>query len=189
MQIITVPVGSLQENCYVVYMSQRENALLIDPGDEPDKIRAALGDRQPVAILLTHGHYDHTGALGAFPGLPIYMHEADAPLLSQRSFSMEGYQVELAPRPEPSDFVTDGQIIKLAGISLQVLHTPGHTPGSLCYRSGDSMFTGDTLFDGDYGRTDLPGGSMVQMRASLRRLLGMHGCRAYPGHGGNFVIP
>ena len=96
---------------------------------------------------------------------------------------------DVAPRPQATDFVTDGQILKLAGITIQVLGTPGHTPGGVSYRMGDHLFTGDTLFDGDYGRTDLPGGSMAQMRESLRMLLSLHGLRAYPGHGSNFIIP
>lgn len=189
MNIQRIVTGELQENCYILSVENSKEALLIDPGDDAEKIQAALGGRKPVAILLTHGHYDHTGALHAFPGLPIYMHEADAPMLSQRRFQVDGYSAELAPRPQPTDFVTDGQVLRLAGITLQVLHTPGHTPGGVCYRSGDHIFTGDTLFDGDYGRTDLPGGSMQQMRNSLRMLLGLHGVRAYPGHGGDFVIP
>lgn len=189
MNIQTIAVGELQENCYVLSLEGRLDALLIDPGDEPERIRRALGSLKPAAVLLTHGHHDHTGALHAFADLPIYIHPDDEQLQQQRSFSLGGYDMLLDKRPEPTDFVREGQVIKLAGISLQVLHTPGHTPGSVCYLCGGDIFTGDTLFDGDYGRTDLPGGSMAQMRQSLRRLLGMHGLHAYPGHGGSFVIP
>ncbi len=188
MKIKIVPTGELQENCYVLYMEDREDALLIDPGDDPDKIKAALGGRQVAAILLTHGHWDHTGAIYAFEGVPIYMHQADAHMLGVTRFTAGSFVRDIHPRPEPTDFVTDGQILKLAGITLQVLHTPGHTPGGVSYRTGDDVFTGDTLFDGDYGRTDLPGGSMEQMRASLRMLLSLHGCHAYPGHGSNMRI-
>jgi hydroxyacylglutathione hydrolase len=189
MNIQIVPVGNLQENCYILSLEGKEEAVLVDPGDEADKILAALGDLKPIAVLLTHGHYDHTGALHAFAQLPIYLHSQDMSLHQNKQFKMGGFAVEITPRPLATDEVSDGQIIKLAGITFQVLHTPGHTRGSVCYRTGDDIFTGDTLFDGDYGRTDLPGGSMAQMRQSLRMLLSLHGCHAYPGHGSNMIIP
>ena len=188
-KVKVVPTGELQENCYVIYLPEREDALLVDPGDDAHKIKEALGDRQPAAILMTHGHWDHTGALYAFPGVPIYIHREDAPMLTKTRFQAGTFVREVDPRPEATDFVADGQILKLAGITIQVLGTPGHTPGGVSYRMGDHLFTGDTLFDGDYGRTDLPGGSMAQMRESLRMLLSLHGLRAYPGHGSNFIIP
>ena len=189
MKIQIVPVGELQENCYILSLEGKEEAVLVDPGDEADKILAALGDLKPIAVLLTHGHYDHTGALHAFAQLPIYLHSEDMPLQQNKQFKMGGFAVEITPRPLATDEVSDGQILKLASITFQVLHTPGHTRGSVCYRAGDDIFTGDTLFDGDYGRTDLPGGSMAQMRQSLRMLLSLHGCHAYPGHGSNMIIP
>ena len=120
--------------------------------------------------------------------MPIYIHELDAPMLSVSRFSAGGYHRQLEERPAPTDFVTEGQILKIAGLTLQVIHTPGHTPGGVCYIAGSDIFTGDTIFDGDYGRTDLPGGSMQQMRQSLRRLLAMQGLYAHPGHGASFFI-
>ncbi len=189
MRIHIIATGELQENCYVLYLEDRQDAVVIDPGDDAEDIKRALENRQAAAVLLTHGHHDHTGALHAFKDRPIYIHQKDEPLMKASRFMAGAYQVQLERRPDPTDFVEDGQILKLAGITFQVLHTPGHTPGSVCYRTGDDIFTGDTLFDGDFGRTDLPGGSMQQMRESLRMLLGLHGCHAYPGHGGHFVIP
>ncbi len=189
MHIEIVSTGELQENCYVLSLEGREDAVIIDPGDDAHKIRLALGEKKPAAVLLTHGHHDHTGALYAFKDCPIYIHPEDEGLMLSRRFTAGAYQVDLDPRPAPTDYVQGGQVLKIAGITFQVLHTPGHTPGSVCYRAGDDIFTGDTLFDGDFGRTDLPGGSMAQMRQSLRTLLGLHGCHAYPGHGGHFTIP
>lgn len=188
MRIITVPTGQLQENCYLLYLLDRPDAVLIDPGDEPDKIKQALNGRKVAAVLLTHGHFDHTGALAAFPGVPIYMHEADQHMLSQKRFVAGDIQMDMEPRPAPTDFVADGDTLQIAGLTFEVLHTPGHTQGSVCYQCGTHLFTGDTLFDGDYGRTDLPGGSMEDMRRSLARLLKLHGLHAYPGHDRSFVI-
>lgn len=184
-----IPNGELKENCYILTLPGREDAVLIDPGSEADKIRAELGGKKAVAILLTHGHWDHTGALKDFSDVPIYMHELDAPMLKQKRFTAGGYQRDLEERPTAAGYVSEGQVLKLAGMTLQVIHTPGHTPGGVCYITGNDIFTGDTLFDGDYGRTDLPGGSMQQMRQSLRRLLAMNGFYAHPGHGGSFFIP
>lgn len=188
MKIITLPLGELQTNCYIVYQEDREDALVIDPGAQPERIIDALAGRQPVAILLTHGHFDHTGALSAFADYPIYIHQMDAVMLEDSHYSFGKMAGDERPRPLATDYLKEGQQLHLAGIDIQVLHTPGHTRGSVCLRMGDELFTGDTLFDGDYGRTDLPGGSEEQMRASLRRLFTLHGCRFYPGHGPGNVI-
>ncbi|NLA53738.1 MAG: MBL fold metallo-hydrolase [Clostridiales bacterium] len=167
----------------------RDDAILIDPGSEPEKIKSELGAKKVAACLLTHGHWDHTGALMSFAGAPLYMHEGDLQLLQSTRFKFGDFDHELSPRPEPTDFITDGQVLMIAGITLQVLHTPGHTPGGVCYVTANDVFTGDTIFDGDYGRTDLPGGSMQQMRQSLRNILSLHGLYAHPGHGNSFMIP
>lgn len=189
MIIKVIPNGEIQENCYILTLEGRDDAILIDPGSEAEKIKAELGAKKVAATLLTHGHWDHTGALMSFAEAPLYMHEEDAPLLKSTHFKFGDFDQKLDQRPEPTDFVHDGQVLKIAGITLQVLHTPGHTPGGVCYITGNDVFTGDTIFDGDYGRTDLPGGSMQQMRQSLRKILNLHGLYAHPGHGNSFIIP
>ncbi len=188
MEIITVPVGALETNCYVLYQKERQDALVIDPGEEPERIRESLAGRKVAAVLLTHGHFDHTGALYAFADAPIYIHRMDSVMLEDDFYSFGGMAGDRTQRPKATDYLTEGQKLSLAGIDLTVLHTPGHTRGSVCLRAGDELFTGDTLFKGDYGRTDLPGGSEEQMRASLRRLFTLSGCRIYPGHGPGDVI-
>lgn len=188
MTIKTIPVGDLQTNCYVVYREDRDDAVVIDPGDEAEAILAALNGKKVAAVLLTHGHYDHTGALHAFAGRPIYIHAMDAMMLEDSHYSFGKAAGDTQARPKATDFLSEGQRLELAGITFEVLHTPGHTRGCVCLKSGMDLFTGDTLFDGDYGRTDLPGGSQEQMRASLRRLFTLHGCRFYPGHGQGNVI-
>ncbi|HPY94993.1 MAG TPA: MBL fold metallo-hydrolase [Clostridia bacterium] len=188
MKILTLPVGELATNCYIVYQEDREDALVIDPGAESGRIKAALGGRQVAAVLLTHGHFDHTGALGAFAEAPIYIHQMDSVMLEDSHYSFGSLAGDERQRPQATDYFKEGQQLSLAGMDIQVLHTPGHTRGSVCLKMGEDLFTGDTLFDGDYGRTDLPGGSEEQMRASLRRLFTLHGCRFYPGHGPGNVI-
>lgn len=184
----TVPVGSLETNCYILYREERDDALVIDPGADAGMIQKALDGRKPAAVLLTHGHFDHTGALYAFGDLPIYIHQLDSMMLEDSHYSFGQAAGDLRERPHATDFLFEGQQLELAGIKLSVLHTPGHTRGSVCFRVEDLLFTGDTLFDGDYGRTDLPGGSEEQIRASIRRLFTFHGCRFFPGHGPGNVI-
>lgn len=188
MRIQTVPVGELETNCYILSLEGRDDAIVIDPGDEADKVLEALDGKKVAAVLLTHGHFDHTGALHAFADAPIYIHQMDSVMLEDPHFSIGTYMGDQGKRPSATDYLTEGQRLDLAGIHLDVLYTPGHTKGCVCFKIGDDLFTGDTLFDGDYGRTDLPGGSEEQMRVSLRRLLSLHGCRFYPGHGPGNVI-
>lgn len=183
MEIQALQVGSIPTNCYLVFDPGRTDALVIDPGDNPERIFAALNGRTPAAVLLTHGHFDHTGALSAFAGVPIYIHEADAPMLSDPHLSVGDGNGDLRPRPAATHLLADGEQLHLAGLDIAVLHTPGHTPGGVTYQIGDALFTGDTLFAHGYGRTDLPGGDFSAMRRSLRRLLHLAGdFRVFPGH-------
>ena len=184
MKIETVSVGPIGTNCYLVYDEHRADALVIDPGGEDARIRAALGDRTVAAVLLTHGHFDHTGALRAFAGAPIYIHPADEIMLRDAHWSVGDEMGDDAPRPAATGFVQEGSKLNLAGLDITVLHTPGHTLGSVCYRIGDALFTGDTLFCRGYGRTDFPGGDFSALMRSLRRLLKFEeDLRVYPGHG------
>lgn len=183
MEIQALQVGSIPTNCYLVFDPGRTDALVIDPGDNPERIFAALNGRTPAAVLLTHGHFDHTGALSAFAGVPIYIHEADAPMLSDSHLSVGDGNGDLRPRPAATHLLADGEQMHLAGLDIAVLHTPGHTPGGVTYQIGDALFTGDTLFAHGYGRTDLPGGDFSALRRSLRRLLHLAGdFRVFPGH-------
>lgn len=183
MEIQALQVGSIPTNCYLVFDPGRTDALVIDPGDNPERIFAALNGRTPAAVLLTHGHFDHTGALSAFAGVPIYIHEADAPMLSDPHLSVGDGNGDLRPRPAATHLLADGEQLHLAGLDIAVLHTPGHTPGGVTYQIGDALFTGDTLFAHGYGRTDLPGGDFSALRRSLRWLLHLAGdFRVFPGH-------
>ena len=184
MNIETLVLGELQTNCYLVSADRSQEAVVIDPAAEPDKIRPALNGKTVAAVLLTHGHFDHTGALRAFSGAPIYIHPADEIMLSDPEWSVGNLAGDTAPRPPATDYVQEGDVLHLAGLVIHVLHLPGHTLGSVAYEIGENLFTGDTLFHRSYGRTDLPGGSTRQIFASIRRLLKSEtDWKIYPGHG------
>ena len=185
MKIDTLELGPIQTNCYIVYIEGANEAVVIDPAGEPEKIKKALDGKKAAAVLLTHGHFDHTGALSAFAGTPIYMHPSDDVMLLDPVWSVGDMVGDSAPRPAATDFVQEGAKLRLAGLDITVLHTPGHTLGSVCYQIGDVLFTGDTMFSGSYGRTDFPGGDEAELFRSLRRLLKLD--KDYivcPGHGG-----
>ncbi len=178
MKITQLTVGSIGTNCYMVYDEQTKAAVVIDPSDEAQLVEArieALGLKVR-AVLLTHGHFDHSGEaakVAARAGVSIWMHPADKALPSWLTHGL----------PETRD-LADAQTLDFDGLRFTVIHTPGHTPGSVCFRCGERLFAGDTLFAGSCGRTDLPGGSWQDMSASLRRLAALEGdCAVYPGHG------
>lgn len=186
-RIETVPVGELQANCYVLTLPGREDAIVIDPGAEEPAIRLALGARKIAAILLTHGHYDHIGAVAALraDGAPVYIGAQDAQNLVNPLYSLAA-MFGGAPSQGAADFLLeDNETLTLAGIRLRVLHTPGHTKGGCCFLTDEGqLFSGDTLFRRGWGRTDFPGGSEMEMAASLERLRALSPeTRVCPGHG------
>ena len=186
-RIETVPVGELQANCYVLSREGREDAIVIDPGAEEPAIRLALGQRKIAAILLTHGHYDHIGGVAALQqrtGAKIYLYKDEAEFPQNSSLNLDR-QLGGRVTPFTADvLLSDGDTFALGESQFTVLHTPGHTEGSCCFLSGDSLFTGDTLFCGSMGRTDFPTGNPQKIMASLRRLAELDGdYDIYPGHG------
>ena len=186
-RIETVPVGELQANGYVLSREGREDAIVIDPGAEEPAIRLALGQRKIAAILLTHGHYDHIGAVAALraDGAPVYIGAQDAQNLINPLYSLAA-MFGGAPSQGAADFLLeDNETLTLAGIRLRVLHTPGHTEGGCCFLTDEGqLFSGDTLFRRGWGRTDFPGGSEMEMAASLKRLRALSPeTRVCPGHG------
>lgn len=186
--IIPLPLGELQANCYIVSLRGGNQAVLIDPGDGSIKavaaINAALAGKSVAAILLTHAHGDHIAGLSAFPDAPVYIHEQDAAALTDPALNCCDMLGMPAPARGADRTVREGDALTLAGMTFTALHTPGHTPGGVCWRVGDNLFTGDTLFADGYGRTDLPGGDWHQLTLSLRRLWHLAGSlRVLPGHG------
>lgn len=186
LSVHTVTGGPLDVNTYVVGAEGGSSCIVIDPGAEFQRVKAAVGDRRVEAVLLTHAHFDHM--LYAAPwidtGAKLYVHSLDAPALQDEALNLcSMIRVSLA-LPSADRLLADGDVIELAGVTMRVLHTPGHTPGSVCYLSGHTLFSGDTMFYQSYGRVDLPGGSARQMFDSLKRLGDLEeSTLVYPGHG------
>ena len=187
MLIKTIPVGQLETNCYIVTNEDTLECVVIDPGDESNTILDYIEDNRLKcrAIMLTHGHFDHVGAaeeVAAAEGCPLWISPEDW------AMSLEPSAAPFFPldhsRIRTVRFFSEDAPLTVSGLHLSVLKTPGHTPGSVCLMGEDCLFTGDTLFDGSCGRTDLPGGSHLQMRRSLCRLAALSGdFHVYPGHG------
>ena len=186
MQIEELTVGPVGTCCYLLSAEEGTECLVIDPGDEPERIRKALGGRKIAAILLTHGHFDHIGAVEKLmaPETRIVIHEKDQNMLTDPTLNASlALLARPMAAPQATDLVREGDVLELAGLEIKVLHTPGHTPGSVCYQIGSLLFTGDTLFDHGWGRTDLPGGNESDMFVSLRRLMPLaKTLEVYAGH-------
>ena len=181
MLIKTLPVGQLETNCYIVGNENTLECVVIDPGDEANTILNYIESckYKCVAILLTHGHFDHVGAVDAVSeetGAPVYMHKLDD--------AKNSYQFMMRYRlPESGIYLNDGDVLNLAGLEFHIMATPGHTLGGVTIRCEDALFTGDTLFKGSCGRTDLPGGDMETQLDSIRRICQLPGdYEVYPGH-------
>ncbi len=178
LQIHTLTLGLYQTNCYIVHNEGKKECIVIDPGYEADTImnRTALLGLEIKAILLTHAHFDHVGAvrqIAADTDCQVFVQEKE---LSMPEAMMGGplYYTDLYP--------AEGTV-QVAGLAIKVLHTPGHTPGSVCLLIADAMFSGDTLFAGSMGRCDFPGSSIFDMRKSMKKLHALPGdYRVFPGH-------
>ncbi|GAB6907015.1 Beta-lactamase domain protein [Desulfosarcina cetonica] len=203
MIIRQMALGPIQANCYILGCEETRQAVVIDPGDDVDRILTTLaGDRLTVVhIINTHGHFDHVGAnsrLKAVTGADILIHSDDASMLSQLAASAAAWGMHAENSPPADRLLENGDTITFGTHTLTVLHTPGHTPGGIClyteYSQGGeiqkAVFAGDTLFAGSIGRTDFPGGSFDVLINSIRtRLFTLDDdVRVYAGHMGNTTI-
>ncbi|HOW43655.1 MAG TPA: MBL fold metallo-hydrolase [Candidatus Aminicenantes bacterium] len=189
MAYLSLAVGELDTNCYLVYDEAGRQCLVVDPGDEAERIAARIEAEHllPQAVVLTHGHPDHLGAAAALMAryrIPLWLHAADE--AGMRSEPGRGLAAifGVGPLPAAGRLLADGDRVAAGDLELAVIHSPGHSPGSILLFGGGLLFSGDTLFQGDVGRTDLPGGSEEELRRSLERIrLLPPATRVLPGHG------
>lgn len=192
MERLTIQVGSFEVNCSI--LSEAGRAWIVDPGQEADRIVALLEKKglEPAAILLTHAHFDHIGGvpglLARYPDFPVYVHERDT--------VMFGHPMNQLPPDYPSTGSLNGLkslrgLRSVEGLEVEIIETPGHTPGGVCYHfpAAKLLLSGDTLFAGSVGRTDLPGGDMATLMDSIRKLTSVpDDTLVIPGHGPHTTI-
>jgi hydroxyacylglutathione hydrolase len=185
----TLHVGTYDMNCYLAENTENHELVIVDPGADADQIIEAVGGRTPVAVLITHGHFDHFGAADAVCEhfhIPLYIHGLDAPkLFDAEKNESRTFEQNVVAHTVPTT-VTDGETLALGGMEIKVLHTPGHSRGGVCYilPENQGMFCGDTLFYQGYGRHDFGDGDFTELKQSLRKLMNYSPKTvAYPGHG------
>ena len=195
MIIKELSVGPIMANCFILGCEETKEAVVIDPGDEPDKILLALAELKLKVkyIINTHGHFDHVGGnkrLKEVTGAKILIHPLDASMLGEVSNNANLFGLTNENSPPPDQTIEEGDIISFGNISLKVIHTPGHSAGGISLYTNGYVFVGDTLFAGSIGRTDFPGGSFEQLAASIRNKLFVLGddVRVFTGHGPETTI-
>lgn len=182
-------VGPMEANCYIFYNPDKREGLIIDPGAEGSHLIKFIKQEKISInyIVNTHGHPDHIGAnrkIKEHTNAPILIHQYDAPMLAKSGSVLSLIFPVESSSPPADTFIKDGDLIECAGMKLKVLHTPGHTPGGISLLIDDSIFTGDTLFSGSIGRSDLPGGSPQVLLNSIKKILSLdENLIVYPGHG------
>lgn len=190
-------VGPLDVNCYILYDNESKDGAVIDPGGNAEEIAGIVKEAGLTIkyIINTHGHFDHVGGNGDLKALvdaPLAIGEGDAHMLGDAAGQAAVYGIYVAESPKPDILLTDGEEIALGNIKIKVLHTPGHTEGGLCLYIEDDgiLFTGDTLFAGSIGRTDLPGGSYdVLMNSIKTKLIPLpDDVKVYTGHEGSSTM-
>ena len=193
MEISVLRLGQIGTNCYIFRREGGYRCGIVDPGDQGEQVARWLVEKglEAQAVLLTHGHFDHIlgipGLREEWPDLPVYCHPADwgegdaASLFGQRFPTVRSFG-DITPYRE-------GDVVNVAGIAVEVLETPGHTPGGVTLQVEDVLFTGDTLFYGSMGRSDFPGGNTAQLFASLKKLAQLEGdYQVLPGHEGQSTL-
>jgi glyoxylase-like metal-dependent hydrolase (beta-lactamase superfamily II) len=195
LRIKALLVGSLATNCYIAYCEENREAAIIDPGGDADRILSFISKENLKVkfIVNTHGHADHILAddeLRKTLNAPLLIHQADLEMLSNPELNLSAFLDEPVKVSKPDRLLKGGDEISFGKVKLKVIHTPGHTPGCICLLGENSLFSGDTLFAGSVGRTDIPGGSFQQLMHSLKfRIMPLpDSLKVYPGHGPETVL-
>lgn len=194
MIIKTVVVGPLQANCIIIADKESGKAMVVDPGDEPDRILDSIKENNLTVeyIVCTHGHFDHVGAVPELKketGAPVVIHKDELVIYNGAKDMAAFWGSEIDPLPEPDILAKEGDILTIGTLRFEVFHSPGHSPGGIClYREG-TVITGDTLFAGSIGRTDFYGGDIIKIKKSFQRLMALpDATRVFPGHGPETTI-
>jgi hydroxyacylglutathione hydrolase len=182
-----IVVGALETNCYLVYCEKTFDCAVVDPGADPEKIIRKINDLglKPVILINTHGHVDHVGAnkdIKEEYDIPLCIHSSDSRMLDNILASAMGLFLGAKKSPKPDRYLEDGEIVPIGQYHLKVIHTPGHSPGSISLSGDGFLLSGDLLFCGGVGRTDLPGGSWSVLEDSIRN-------RIFPFPDGTIVLP
>jgi hydroxyacylglutathione hydrolase len=189
MIIKSLVVGPLESNCFIIADKHTKEALLIDPGDEPERILELITENnfKIKFIVCTHAHFDHVGALPEIKketNALIVIHKDEVGIYKHTRELASSWGYELEPLPEPDILVSEGDNLNIGDLQFKIFHTPGHSPGGICLFGGGILITGDTLFAGSVGRTDLFGGDMEKLITSFKRLMSLpEETRVLPGHG------
>ncbi|MEW6162532.1 MAG: MBL fold metallo-hydrolase [Nitrospirota bacterium] len=189
-------VGPLEANCFIIADENTREALVIDPGDEPDRILDLITENnfKIKYIVCTHAHFDHVGAVPEIKketGAKIVIHRDELGIYERTRDLAAFWGYELDPLPEPDMFVSEGDKLEIGDLRLEVLHTPGHSPGGICLYGEGILITGDTLFAGSVGRTDFYGGDVEKLKKSFKRLMSLSDSdkvKVLPGHGPESTI-
>ncbi len=188
-------LGEFATNCYIIACPQTRESAVIDPGVPDPWIKRTLAEQglKPSLILLTHGHVDHIGGVAwvkSFTGAPVWVHPLDQPMLADPQLNGSAFFGEPITAPTPDRLLSEGDTVTVGNLVFQVLHTPGHTPGGICFYTPGHLIAGDTLFAGSVGRTDLVGGNWESLMRSIReKLLPLPpATMVYPGHGGTTTL-
>lgn len=182
-----VVIGPIETNCWIAGCPESGLGIVVDPGGNTAPLGAimtGLGITELMAVVNTHGHFDHVWGNGEL-GVPTMIHRLDAPMLSHACETAASYGFSITPPPAPSRLLDDADEIRVGSLCFTVIHTPGHSPGSICLLGHGLLFSGDTVFKGSIGRTDLPGGDYRQIARSIReRIVPLpETLRVLPGHG------
>lgn len=190
MKITRVEVMPLGTNCYLAYDETTGEGIVIDPGGSPELIKKAIDrdDVKVVAIINTHGHWDHIGAnteIKEYTGAPLYIHQADKPYLTDPALNISNMMGTRSVSVDADGILQEGDTVHFGNCTLQVIHTPGHTPGGICLYGEQTLFSGDTLFYCSVGRSDLPGGSYSALVQGIKDKLMVlpDATKVCPGHG------